>query len=81
MPGADQVQKNATVREILARLPQGRLATAVELAGAIGMSRTERIYEAIEAGELEAVRVGRYARISRSAAEKWLSQVNSPDIG
>ena len=79
MHGAHQLQKNATVREILSRLPQWRLATAVELAGAIGMTRTERIYEAIEAGELEAVRVGRYARISRSAAEKWLSQVNNPN--
>lgn len=51
--------------------PQHPFLTVAEVAGILRVSRMT-VYRRIDAGEIEAIRVGRTVRVLRSSLQTWL---------
>ena len=63
---------NATAEAIIARLPDKPLVNAREVADALFLSTSRAVTDAIDGGELRAVRLGNQYRISRAEAARWI---------
>lgn len=64
---------NATAEAIVARLPDKPLVNAREVADALDFTTSRAVTDAIDGGELRAVRLGNQYRISRREAARWIS--------
>lgn len=69
--------KNATVELIISRLPRKPILNAREIADALALGRTDPIVAAIESGKLNAAKVGKQYRISRTEAERWIRSLEA----
>ena len=63
---------NATAEAIVARLPDRPLLTARDVADALFLTTSRAVTDAIDGGELRAVRLGNQYRISRAEAARWI---------
>ncbi len=79
MPNATTMQSagNATVADIIARLPDKPLLTARDLADALFLTTSKSVADAVEDGSLSAVRVGNQYRISPREARRWIRSLEA----
>lgn len=63
---------NKTVEAILARLPNQTMMGPADIATAMGLRTCGTILQAVQCGEMDAVRVGRRYVISRDAAVSYI---------
>ena len=68
---------NATVADIIARLPDKPLLTARDLADALFMQTSAAVVAAIDDGSLRAVRVGTQYRVSPREARRWIRSLEA----
>ncbi len=68
---------NATVADIIARLPDKPLLTARDLADALYQQTTRSVVAAMEEGRLHAARIGTQYRVSPREARRWIRSLEA----
>lgn len=68
---------NPSVNAVIRRLPKSEILSVADITSAVGTKSSTAIYDAIETGDLAAIRCGNVYRIARTEVERWIRSLST----